>query len=268
MKSAPLLICLAGLCSAAVTAAPQPMTGQAWLAALPPLPATAEAAYAQWTDISGILQPGAAFDASREGMKGELMRLARSVPRPAGTNRRVSPRDQELLGQISEFPGAAVLQQRVAAAGAARIALEQKWRADLDAIERRRQQERSALPACHNEAGAPSQIAIRDVEERYAQQRIALAARYLEQFRPLVEQMRAAVAPRIEHGDLAMAAWQRLRNADMKAQLAPAARGAESTALVDVGSVQAYIEGISKLAARPVMQHRALRRVYAQATGC
>lgn len=268
MKCVSVLICIAGLCLQAAAAAPKATAGQAWLAVIPPLPTTAEAAYAQWVDVSGALKPGPTFEAARAAREGELARLARPEPQPTRPVGPASARDEKLARQISVFPGAATVQQGVRAARTAQLALEQKWRAELDAIEKRRQQERSALPACHNDVGQPSQLAIRDVEQRYAQQKIALAAHYLAQFQPLVEQMRAAIAPRIEHAGSAMAAWRQLRNAGLKARLAPIAEGSESAALQDVGSVQAYVEEISKLAARPVAQQRAIARVYSQARGC
>jgi hypothetical protein len=65
-----------------------------------------------------------------------------------------------------------------------------------------------------------------------------------------------------------MAAWAKLRNAAKKAELAPVAHGSESDALFDVALIQSTIEEISKLAARPISESRALERVYARAQGC
>jgi hypothetical protein len=263
-----VLICAAALCSAAGTAAQTPTTAAAWLGEVPPLPATAQSAYSQWVDSSSSLKPGRAFEKVTDGIKARIMTLARPVPAPVGGPGPVSKSDQELAEAITVFPGAATVQQSIQAARAARMALEQKWHAELSALEQRRLDERSALPACHNEAGAPSQIAIRDVEHAYAGQRIAMAQRYLAQFAPLLGQLQTAVTPRIEHGDAAMAAWTRLRNTRLKAQLAPIAQGAESNALLDVGVVQDYVEDISKQAAHPVAQLKALERVYSQAKSC
>jgi hypothetical protein len=80
--------------------------------------------------------------------------------------------------------------------------------------------------------------------------------------------MLAAVSPRIQHGDAVMAAWEDLQNPGAQAQLAPVARAAEADALHDVGQVEDFIQGISKQAARPVADRKAIGRVYGQAKGC
>jgi hypothetical protein len=268
MKFAQVLACAAALCSAVGATAPQPMSAEAWLSEVPPLPATADAAYAQWVDVSGGLKPGPASERVSNGIKTEVLTLSRPMPAAVGSEGPVSAHDRALIEKISVFSDTAAVLQKIQAARTAQAALLQKWRAELNALEQRRLLARSALPACHNDASAPSQAAIRDVEQSFLQQKIAIAVRYLGQFRPLVEQMLAAVSPRIGHGDSAMAAWAQLRGPDKKAQLAPVAHGAESDALLDVALVESYIQDISKLAARPVAERNAVGRVYAQAKGC
>jgi hypothetical protein len=279
MKSGPQSICLALLicCSVACViaqadpkraAAPKTLDARAWLAALPPLPVSADEAYAQWTDISGNLKPGPAQEKITEDLKTQVMTLQRPLePAPPGGGP-ILARDQQIAARITPFPDTAGVQQKIQAARTHQASLEQKWHAEAGVIEQRRLQERSALPACHNETGVPSQLAIREVEENYARQKIALAEHYLAEFRPLVDQLQSAVGARIEHGDEAFAAWLKLRNAGLRTQLAPLARASQSAALLDVGTVQAYVQEISKLAARPVADKRALERVYAQAKGC
>jgi hypothetical protein len=269
MRPAParMLVCLIALCdSAAGAVGTKQMTAQAWLAAVPPLPTAAADAYAQWTDVGGTLKPGPAFQKVSDGIRTEVMALSRPT-QPTGHSG-ASKHDQALVSQVTVFPSTASVLQNIQAARTAQAALLQKWRAELNALEQHRLQERGALPPCHNEAGAPSQMAIRDVERAYAQQRIAIAGRYLSEFQPLVTQMKTAVAPRIEHGDSVMAAWAQLRDPGIRAELAPVAHGAESDALRDVGSLQIYIEDVSQLAARPVADLNALQRVYVQAAGC
>jgi hypothetical protein len=263
-----MLVLLVALCDAAGAADTKPMTAQVWLAAVPQLPSTAESAYAEWTDVSGELRPGPAFEKVTAGIKAQTLDLSRPYQSTAGAGGASSAHDQALVSQITVFPATATVVQNVQATRTAQAALVQKWRAELNTLEQRRLQERSALPACRNEAGAPSQIAIRDVERAFAEQRIAVANRYLAQYQTLVAQLKSAVAPRIEHGDSALAAWSRLRNARLKVELAPAAHGAASDALQDVELVQSFIEEASKLAARPVAERHALERVYAQASGC
>ncbi len=244
------------------------MSAQAWLSKVPPLPATAEAAYAQWVDISGGLKPGPASDQVSDGIKAEVLSLSRAVLAPVGPTMPVSTRDKALLDKISVFPDTATVVQKIQAARTEQAALLQQWQAELNALEQRRVRARSALPACHNEAGTPSQAAIRDVEQSFSQQKVAIAVHYLAQFRPRVEQLLAAVAPRIEHGDAVMDTWTKLRNPFKKAELAPVAHGSENDALLDVALIQNYIQEVSKLAARPISERNALTRVYAHAKGC
>jgi hypothetical protein len=92
--------------------------------------------------------------------------------------------------------------------------------------------------------------------------------RYLQQFQPLLDQLLAAVSPRIAHGDAVMDAWTKLHSQGKKAQLAPLAHGSENDALLDVALVQSSIQDISKLAARSISERNALGRVYASAKGC
>ena len=267
-NSARVLVCAAVLCSAATAWATQRVVlAEAWLARVPPLPTTAEAAYAQWIDASG-LKPGPEFEKVRDGIKSEVLLLSRTVERPTGTQGPVSRHDQVLTGRISVFPGTAVVVQNIQAARTAQAALTQKWNADLNALEQRRLRDRGALPACHNEAGAPSQLAIREVELAYVQQKAALAAQYLQQFKPVLQQLLTAVSPRIQHGDTVMSAWEELQNLGAQAQLAPIARASEADALQDVSLVQDFVQGVSKLAARPIADRKAIGRVYAQAKGC
>jgi hypothetical protein len=268
LKLGQMLACAAALCSAIAVAEPRPMSAGAWLAEVPPLPATVEAAYAQWVEGSGGLKPGPASERISSGLKAEVLSLARPLDPAAGSPGPLAAHDKALVGKISVFPGAAAALQKIQAARTAQAALLEKWHADLNVLEQRRILARSALPACHNEAGAPSQAAIRDVELSFVQQRLEIALRYLAQSRPLVDELLAAVSPRIEHGDAAIAAWNQLRNPGVKAQLAPVARGAETDALLDVALVQKLIQDISKLAARPIADRNAVGRVYGNAKGC
>ena len=268
MRAAQVLACALALCSVARAVSPTPMSAQAWLSHVPPLPATADAAYAQWVDISGNLKPGPASDQVSDGIKAEVLSLARPVQPPAGANRPLSARDKALIETISVFPDTGGVLQKIQAARTAQAALLQTWHAELNQLEQRRVRTRGALPACHNEAGAPSQAAIRDLEQSFTQQKIEIAVRYLAKFQPLVEQLLAAVSPRIEHGDAVMDAWTRLRSPGKKAELAPVAHGSESDALLDVSLIQGYIQEVSKLAARPISERNALGRVYVHAKGC
>ncbi len=256
------------LWSAAAAAAPTVVPAQQWLSQVPPLPATAEAAYTQWSDISGVLTPNAVSQKISAGISAEVLSLARAVEPPPGASGGLNAHDKPLVEKIAVFSDTDGLLRKVKAAQADQAALLQTWHAELNSLEQRRLQARSALPACHNEAGTPSQASIRDVEQRFATERIEVAVRYLAQFQPRLEQLLAAVAPRIAHGDAVMSAWSKLGNPFKRAELAPVAHGAESDALQDVALIQSYIQEVSKLAARSISERNAVQRVYADARGC
>jgi len=245
-----------------------PQNAQAWLARVPALPTSAEAAYSLWTDTGGVLKPGSGLESVREGIRSQTLLLSRPVATAPGSEGSLSHKDQLLADKIAVFPDTAHVQQSIQAARTLQAAISQRWQADLQALERRRLLERSALPACHNVAGAPSQAAIRDVEMSYAKQRITLAAEYLQQFQPVMQQLLGAVSPRIAQGDAAIEAWSRLNNPGARGRLAPAAHAAETDALADVGLLNDFVQEASKTAARAVADRNALGRVYAQAAGC
>lgn len=134
-SAARVLVCAAVLCSAAaVSAAQKVLPAEAWLARLPPLPATAEAAYAQWIDASAAaLKPGPQFEKVRDGIKSEVLLLSRTVERPTGIQGPGSRHDQVLMGRISVFSGTAGVLQNIQAARTAQAA---RPVADRKAIER------------------------------------------------------------------------------------------------------------------------------------
>lgn len=262
------LLCAFALWSAAEAAAPTMLSAQEWLSRVPPLPATADAAYAQWSDVSGVLTPNAISQEISAGIEAEVLALARAVEPPHGISGGLNAHDKPLVEKITAFPDTGAVLQKVKAAQTDQAAALQKWHAELNSLEQRRVQARGALPACHNESGTPSQASIRDVEQTFAQERIEIAVRYLAQFQPRLEQLVAAVSPQIAHGDAVMSAWSKLGNPFKRAELAPIAHGAESDALQDVALIQRYIQEVSKLAARSISERNALQRVYADAKGC
>src|SRR5579871_5390970 len=189
VKPALLLTCALLVCTAVRGAPSVPSGAQGWLSRVPSLPATTEAAYAQWVDVSGRLTPGPESNAVAAGIKAELLVLARPVESPAGSNNTLSAHDEALIPKISVFPASAGIQQKIQAAQKAQASLLQAWRNELNALEQQRIEARGALPACHNEAGTPSQLSIRDVERTFSDQKKEIAVHYLAQFQPLVEQL-------------------------------------------------------------------------------
>jgi hypothetical protein len=267
-KAAPVLVCAIALCSAVGVAAPAMLSAQDWMAQVAPLPATAESAYAQWLDVSGGLTPNAASQKVTDGIKAEVLSLARPVEPPKGPAGPLSARDRALAGKIEVFSDTGAVLQKIQVARTDQAALLQKWHAELNSLEQRRIRARSALPACHNDTGTPSQASIRDVEVAFSKEKIEIALRYLADFQPRVDKLVAAVSPRIAHGDATLSAWEKLDSPFKRAQLAPLAHGAESDALLDVTLLQSYIQEVSKLAARSISERNALQRVYANAKGC
>ena len=244
------------------------------MAQVAPLPATAESAYAQWVDVSGGLTPNAASQKVTDGIKAEVLSLARPVEPPKGPGGPLSARDRALAGKIEVFSETGAVLQKIQAARTDQAALLQKWHAELNSLEQRRVRARSALPACHNDTipgrdtGTPSQASIRDVEVATSKEKIEIAVRYLADFQPRLDKLVAAVSPRIAHGDATLSAWEKLGSPVKRAELAPLAHGAESDALLDVALLQSYIQEVSKLAARSISERNALQRVYANAKGC
>lgn len=262
------MLCAFALCSAVEAAAPTMLSAQDWLSQVPTLPATAEAAYSQWSDVSGVLTPNATSQKVSAGIKAEVLALARAVEPPPGVSGGLNAHDKALVEKIAVFADTGGVLQKVKAAQTEQAAQLQKWHAELNSLEQRRVRARGALPACHNEASTPSQASIRDVEQAFAQERVEIAVRYLGDFQPRLEQLLAAVSPQIAHGDATMSAWNKLGNPFKRAELAPLAHGAEIDALQDVALVQGYIQEVSKLAARSISERNALQRVYAEAKGC
>jgi len=203
-----------------------------------------------------------------DGIKDETLRLARPIEPPNGPGGPLSARDQTLAARIQVFPETGAVLQKIQAAQTDQAALLQKWHAELNALEQRRVRARSALPACHNDTGTPSQASIRDVEMAFSKEKTEIALHYLADFQPRVDKLLAAVSPRIAHGDATLSAWEKLSSPFKRAELAPVARGAESDGLFDVALLQGYIQEISKLAARSISERNALQRVYANAKGC
>jgi hypothetical protein len=267
-RAVPVLVCAIALCSAVRAAALAMLPAQDWLKQVLPLPATAEAAYAQWTDVSGGLTPNAAAQKVTDGIKAEVLSLARPIEPPRNPGGPLSARDRALAGKIDVFAGTGTVLQAIQAARTDQAALLQKWQAELSSLEQRRIRARSALPACHNDTGMPSQASVRDVELAFSKQRADIALRYLADFQPRLDKLLAAVSPRIAHGDAALGAWNKLGSPFKRAELAPVARGAESDALLDVTLIQGYIQDASKLAARSISERNAQQRVYANAKGC
>lgn len=198
----------------------------------------------------------------------QLMAMAQQMQPAAVMSGPLSPQDQERMRRIGVYPDTSQLMADVQMIRNEAIALEGQWQSERQAIDRQESQARAALPVCHNEAGEPSEIAVRDVERQYGDARVQLATRYLGKFQALADQMKAAVLPGIDYGDAAMVAWSQIGNAAMKQQMATIARGAYNSALGDVGIYSAFIQDPVKQAAQAVADRKQVDVTYASAKGC
>jgi len=198
----------------------------------------------------------------------ELMAMAQQMQPPQTASGPISAHDQALVRRIGPYPGTVQVEQDVQKLRSQEIALEQQWNAEAEAIGKQEQAAESALPICHNEAGEPSDIAVREVRLSYASKSIDLANKYLPKFEPLVQQLRATLGQRIDYGDDAMVAWSQIQSPTYKQQMSTAAHGAENTGLGDVGLMESFIKDPSKKAAQAVADKKNIERVYANAKGC
>src|ERR1700748_385455 len=123
------------LCSAVEAAAPTVMSAQDWLAQVPPLPATAENAYAQWNDVSGVLTPNPTAQKVTDGIKAEILTMARVPDPPIGYSGRLSASDKTLVEKIDVFPDTGGVNQKIKAAQTDQAAVLQKWHAELNSLE-------------------------------------------------------------------------------------------------------------------------------------
>ena len=132
------LLGVTALCTAVAAAAPTQMSARGWLSRVPALPATAESAYAQWNDVSGVLTPNSASQQVTGGIEAELLTLARVVELPPGHAGRLSSHDQALAAKIDVFGDTGGVLQKVRAAQTEQAAALQQGTAELNSLEQRR----------------------------------------------------------------------------------------------------------------------------------
>jgi hypothetical protein len=245
-------------------------TGAAFLARVPGLPANAQAAYAMWNDRNGDLTIGAPFKALEADLQKTMTTgmPGQDAGAPQMGAAAVSPGDIALTKQIQFYPATVQIMQKTVAIQNASAALQAQWDKDAAALATAEAAERARLAVCHGEAGEPSDLAVKSVALNYAGKAIALADSYLPKFIGLAVQYRQTIAPEVAYGDNAAASWQKISNPGLKAQTVVLARGAESSALNDVARYLAFVEGISKKAARTVAGREGVERLYANAKGC
>lgn len=200
----------------------------------------------------------------------QLMALAQQMQPQTSMPRAVSPGDQQLLQKIG---GGVYSEKQQVMADVLKLqmqinTIDSQWDQALSALEPEKQAEIRQLPVCAGEAGIPSSLDMENLELKFADQRIAIAAQFLPQFAPIIGKVRAAVLPEIDFGDNALAAWTELSDPALKQQVSPSAHGAEQQGLGDVGIVEQMVEGASSRAAQSVADKKKIQQKYANAHGC
>lgn len=200
----------------------------------------------------------------------QLMALAQQMQPQAMTPRVVSPHDQQLLQKIDNgvYPGKQQVMADVMKLQTQINTLEGQWDQALAALVPEQQAQFRQLPPCPGEASIPSSLDQENLELKFADRRIAIAAQYLPQFTPIIGNARATVLPEIDFGDDALAAWTKISDPGLKQQVSPSAHGAQQQGLGDVGIVEKMVEGVSSKAAQAVVEKKAIQKKYANAKGC
>lgn len=271
---------------------------------VPGLPATAQAAFAQWTykdrslgesplykafeerlkqaELAGLpgqeaAQSVAAEYSTPEGQKklaamtlDHKLALAHQMSggNPMMASGPMSPADIALIKDVQPYPQTSQVRQKVVAIRMKAAALEAQWDKEKEKIDAAQNAEYRTLAICNSEAGEPSGIAVRDLYLKYQDKRIKLASDYLPKFNPLLTDIKQTVAPEIAFADRAVASWTRISSPAMKNNLKSMAQGAHSNAINDAGAALGLVEDVSKKAATSVADRRNIEENYAHAQGC
>jgi len=179
-----------------------------------------------------------------------------------------SPADIALAKEVRFYPATVQTMQKTIALQQASAALEARWDKDSAALDAAASAEQGKLAACHGEVGDPSALAIKGVQLKYADRKIALADSYLPKFAGFAGQYRQTIAAEVAYGDGAADAWTRMQNGALKSQTVALARGAASSGVNDVVRYLDFVEDFSKKAAGVVADKKRLAQFYADAKGC
>lgn len=302
-----------------LAAASRELSGAAWMAQVPPMPADAQAAYAQWQETpDGALRRGPVLQAFQDDItayekdagaaaaaaynpqqQAQAQALAQQYGSPEAQarlrtmstaeliamsrqmNAQMAPAQNQYVGPVSNADGKAIAvmadamvadskvqPQVIAFNGNSRVPLLQKWDAENAAIDQQQQAAIAALPICRSEAGEPSSRDIATVELRFAQQRVAVASRYLGQAQALDQQLRAILKPAVDAEDAGRAAWAGIGNPPLKQSRAQQAQSLDNYGPAHAGIAAGLVEDFSRKAAEQVQRLRNDQRQLAQAQGC
>lgn len=192
----------------------------------------------------------------------QLMAMAQSMQPQMPRSAPVSDHDQALIKQINVYPGMMEVDQQVQKARMDQAALDEQWKAQRDALNEKMRQDHDKLPACPGEAGEPAADKVRDLELKYADQRIAAVGNYLAKSKAIEQRTRAAVAPRVAYGDQAMAAWSQLQGEGIKQMTESQAQAALQMGISDSSSVAGIVENASHTAAEEIINRKRVVDMY------
>src|SRR5581483_9049228 len=192
----------------------------------------------------------------------QLMAMAQQMQAPMPQATAVSDHDQALVRQINVYPGMMDVDQKVNQARMDQAALDEQWNKQRQAFDEKARDEQNKLPACPGEAGGPAADKVRDVQLKYADQRLAAVNGYLAKSKAIEQRMRAAVAPRVAYGDQAIAAWGQLQGQGIKQMTQSQADAALSMGIADASNVAGIVENASRMAANEVLARKAIVEMY------
>jgi hypothetical protein len=269
------LAIILALAPLAVPAASKEQTGRAWLSEVPPLPHDANAAFSQWNyQPGGSLTEGSgwqAFDADVKNLAADQAQAAADAPSDFGSARgAMGPGDQQAMATMMAVYGSfgQSQQQLTDWASGPRMQLLKAWDAESQDLDSQQIQERARLPACHNEAGNPSGLALASLAYKYDDQRIQAATKYLGQAIPVLDQLKTIVGRVIDSVDSARAAWAGMQSQGLKQSMAAQASAEQNLSIAQVQSVASFVQELSKRAAQSVARRKDDERNYANAGGC
>ena len=262
-----LVIALAAVAPLLACAAPTE-SADSLLAKMPPVPADAQAAYAQWTDDQGSITYGPAVLALRKELQ-DASDASNTPPPEQGPEVQPSQADIAIANTIGPYADAN-LARKINDLMSQVGALDQAWLAGETKLNAERVAAFQAIKPCpEDKAGNLRPVgSLQAVTDRYADMRFALAKTYLAKFAALQAQLVAMVRPEAAHVDKIIADWNKLPNSFMKSSLYNAIKNNYAVAVSHVSEVLALETLGSRRAAQGVADKRVVDGKLKVATPC
>ena len=240
----------------------------ALLAKMPPGPADAPAAYAQWKDDQGSLTYGPLVAALRKELQ-DASDASNTPPPTLGPEVQPSQSDIALANTIGPYADA-TLPGRIDGLMNKVGALDRAWLAEETKLNAERAAAFQAIKPCpEDKAGNLRPVAsLQAVADHYSEMRFALARTYLAKFTALQAQLFAMIKPEAAHIDAIIADWKKLPNSFMKSSLYHAVSNNYAVAVSHVSEVLALETIGSRRAAQSVADKGAVDRKLKLATPC